>query len=244
MRKWMSWTLIGLLSLTVGTTTPLLAQTVCEVDLADTAAQVLRAQSAFSSGDGAGGVTQLAEVRAALDAVIATCAEAGVEPAVLLEQNFVAQNGVFRLKYPAGWIEGNFIQEIDGGLLFLGTSVEATSAMNSSIPILIPGDQTLAVIVATAESLDAPATSDALQVLQVYAQGVTDAYGVTPEYTSEEDDGVLTGRATFGNDNFSAAAASRALGNNGLFVVVIGLSAPGEIDALLPILDAVMDSVQ
>lgn len=216
----------------------------CAIDVSDVTLQLLRAQTLASSGDNAAGLAQIAEARAALAQITSVCADAGVVAGVLLDAQFDAPEGTFSVSYPAGWVVGNFSATPSGGGLYLGNSEMAAAALNTAVPQLQPGDQALVIAVGTADMFGSTNANPQLgDVLRAFTSASLAQFQAAeePEFTTLENRPV--GRVTFSSATFEAELVGLQLDGN-LYAFVVGASAPGELDALRPVIDAVALSVR
>jgi hypothetical protein len=217
----------------------------CDIDLSSIVTQLVQAQATASGGDTEAGLAQIGEVRAALAEITSGCAEAGVTPGVLLDNRFVAPNGTFTVDYPSGWVEGNFSPNPRGGAIFLGNSETAADALNAPTPQLRTGEKALVVAVGTPDLLGGEEENPSLEVLlQGFAARNLSQFAITGELemTSLEDRTI--GRMEFGGETFAAVTVGIQLEDSDLYAIVVGVTAPDELDALRPLVDAVALSVR
>jgi hypothetical protein len=217
----------------------------CDIELSGIVTQLVQAQAAASSGDTASGLAQIADVRAALAAITANCSEAGIEAGVLLDNRFVAPNGMFSVSYPSGWVAGTFTPNPRGGAIFLGNSEAAVAALNANIPQLRAGDQALAVAVGTATLLGVDIENPSLEaVLLGFAERSLTLFNTTSELQMSSLRDQPVGRMEFGGDTFESVLVGIQLSDSDLYALVVAVTAPGELDALRRTADAVALSVR
>lgn len=212
----------------------------CTIDLTDSVIQLLQAQALAASGDTGGGLAQIAEARAGLAALVSNCGAEGIEPGVLLDNEFGAPNGSFIVNYPLDWIEGGFSPNASGGGVFFGSSAAAAAALNSAVPQAEPGEQALAVAVATPALLGVTSQNPTLaEVVNTFA-GISMAQFevVSGLETAIRNDRPIA-RAQYRGESFEALLVGVQLPDSEHYAVVVGISAPGELEALRPIIDAV-----
>jgi hypothetical protein len=216
----------------------------CTIDLSGVVAELLQAQAAASGGDNEAGLTQIANVRTSLAAITAACAEVGIEAGVVLENQFVAPNNSFSVNYPSGWVEGNFSTNADAGAIFLGSTPLAAQALNTSIPQLAYGDQGLVVAVGSAGTFDVAENPSIEAILRLFAERMLADFETTAdlEMFSLEDRSV--GRMEFSSETFEAVLVGIQLEESDLYAIVVAVAAPGELDAVRRLADAVAISVR
>jgi hypothetical protein len=216
----------------------------CEIDLSDAAAQLMRAQAAAAGGDADAGLAQIAEVRAALATITTGCAETGIEAGVLLENQLIVPNGSFAFDYPSGWVTGTFSPSPGGGGMFVGSSTPAVQALNTNVPQMQSGQQALVVAVGTPELLGADDETSSLEtVLTSFASRALVQYELVGELELSTMGDETIGRMAFSGETFEAVLVGRQIDDD-LYAIVVGVSAPGELDALRPTADAVALSVR
>lgn len=217
----------------------------CELDLTNAVVALLQAQTSAAAGDTDGALEQIARTRAALAEYVESCAAAGIKASVLLENEFVAPNGSFVVSYPAGWVEGAFSPNPGGGGVFLGSSPSAATALNSAVPQLQSGEQALAVAVGTPALLgEASETASLEEVLRAFTEGSLAQFEIISELEITASDDGSIGRAQFRGDSFQALLVGVQVPGSELIAIVVGVTAPGELDALRPVVEAVALSVR
>ena len=220
-------------------------QSTCTIDLSSVVTELLRAQAAASGGDTGAGLTQIAGVRAALGEITAACAAAGVEAGVVLDNRFTAPNASFSVNYPSGWVEGNFSPNSDAGAIFLGNTPTAAQALNTSIPQLSAGEQALAVAVGSATTFGVGDDNPSLEaVLQRFAERTLADFETTGELEMSSFEDRSIGRMEFGGEAFQSILVGIRLGDRDLYAIVVAVAAPGELDSVRRLADAVALSVR
>ena len=220
-------------------------QSTCTIDLSDVVADLLRAQAVASGGDAEAGLAQIADVRAALAEISTTCAEAGVDVGVVLDNQFVALNNAFIVNYPSGWVEGNFSPNAEAGAIFLGSTPAAAQALNTSIPQLASGEQALVVAVGSANTFGVGDDNPSLEaILQLFAERTLADFETTGELGMSSLEDRSVGRMEFGGEAFEAVLVGIRLGDRDLYAIVVAVAAPGELDSVRRLADAVALSVR
>ena len=220
-------------------------QTTCTIDLSSVVAELLQAQATASGGDAEASLVQIAEVRAALAAITTACAEAGVDAGVVLDNRFVAPNNSFTVDYPSGWVEGNFSTNAEAGAILLGSTPTAAQALNTSIPQLSPGEQALVVAVGSANTFGVGGENPSLEaILQQFAERSLADFETTGELEMSSLEDRSVGRMEFGGEAFESVLVGIRLGDRDLYAIVVAVAAPGELDLVRRLADAVALSVR
>lgn len=217
----------------------------CEIDVTDSVLRLLEAQSAAANGDTTTALEQIAQTRAALAELVEGCNAAGIEAGVLLDNEFVAPNGTFAVNYPSSWVAGAFSPNPNGGGIFFGSSPTAAAALNSADPRLQPGEQALAVAVGSPAMLGSASQGAAFEdVVRAFAEGSMAQFEVVSELEITTVDDRQIGRAQYRGESFDALLVGIQLPDSDLYAAVVGVSAPGELDPLRPIIEAVALSLR
>lgn len=216
----------------------------CAIDLSDVVAELLQAQAAASGGDTEAGLTQIAEVRAALAEITDACAEAGIEAGVLLDNRFVAPNNAFIVYYPSGWVEGIFSPNAEAGAIYLGSTPLAAQALNTSVPQIAAGEQALVVAVGSANTFGVRETPSIEAILQQFGERMLADFETTAELEMSSLADRAVGRVEFSSETFDAVMVGIQLEGRDLYAIVVGVAAPGELDTVRHLADAVALSVR
>lgn len=245
----MKWTaLIGIVLMTV---LPAWAQTdaaddSCAIDLSEPLALILRAQAAASGGGAAAALEQIAAARAALQSVIDACVAAGVEPEVLLEAVYTAPNGAFTVDVPAGWTLGQFSPFEGGGMVSFGNTPTASRLFTTQMPAPFSGQQGVLFAIVPPEAFGLTA-SDALSLEDFVSAFIGTSFRdleevAEPEFFTRGERSAA--RITFRGSSFDGAAVvvEREAGQS--YIITAGVTAPDELEPLLPILLAMAFSAR
>lgn len=217
----------------------------CPIDLSGVVTELVQAQASASSGDTEAGLAQIAGVRVALAEITAACAQAGVEAGVLLDNRFVAPNSSFSVNYPSGWTEGSFSSNAEAGAIFLGSTTTAAQALNTSIPQLASGEQALVVAVGSANTFGVGGENPSLEaILQQFAERTLADFNTTGELEMLSLEDRSVGRMEFSGEAFESVLVGIRLGDRDLYAIVVAVSAPGELDSVRRLADAVALSVR
>ncbi len=160
---------------------------------------------------------------------------------------FVAPNGVFAFRYPPEWLINDFIAiASSAGQITIGSTQEAIDSLNSQLPALTSGHQGIQVFGGTPELLTGGEITDGtIESMISYFVGTFERQYPeigTPEFM--EFNGHPAASLTFGAPTFDSVIYVIALDDNQRFVILGGVSAKGELDALIPIVEEIAASVE
>ena len=217
----------------------------CTIAFSEIEAWLAQAQAAVTSGDDEAALEYVARMREALESIEQSCAASAVQ----LTELFEAPDGAFSLSYPEGWQFGEYDSSDDqGGMVFFGSSEEALEALDNSEPVVGAGDQLLAVFFGPASILgysgseNVPATledvvTSAVEMVKEEYSGIGET-----EYFSLNDRRAV--RFEVSADTFEAVMTVVEYRAGEQYGIIMGLSAPGELDLLRPIVEAVAETVR
>lgn len=216
----------------------------CTIELSQVEALFAQAQAAVSDGDLETALEYVTQMREALESIEHRCAAS----AIRLTESFEAPDGAFSLSYPEGWQFGEYdSSDGQGGMVFFGSSQEALEALDNSEPMPGAGEQLLAVLVGPSAMLNdtravAPATLE--DVMTSAVEMVKEEYSAVgaTEYFSLNDR--RAGAFEFNADAFEAVMIVVEYRRGELYAIAIGIAAPGELDRLRPVVEAVAATVR
>jgi hypothetical protein len=237
--------LLILMALVIIAALPAAAQEGCVSDLSPVAAQVVRAQALASSGDAQGSVAAMREARAALAAIQNACAEAGVTPVVLLESEFVSPGGAFTFNYPLEWVTGATQRPNPDTLVQpLGNSARAAEQALQGEPLLVPGEQAAFVAGGNLQTFNMQPDSTPADVLRGIVAALPDNFSAG-EVTETTFNNLPAATVRYSGPGFDGYLVVRIVSAElGLVAEVAGFTLPGELDALIPVIDAMARSVR
>lgn len=224
---------------------PAAAQEPCVTDLAPVAAQIMRAQALASSGDIEGSVTQIREARATLAAIQSACAEAGITPIVLLDGEFVTPGGAFTFNYPLNWTTGT-TQRPNADTLVqpMGNSARAAEQALQAAPLLAPGETAAFVAAGSRQAFGMEANSTPADVLNAIISALPDGYSAEPVSETTLNN-LPAATARYSGPGFDGYLVVRVVSQElGLVAQVAGLTPTGELEPLIPVIDAIARSVR
>jgi len=221
------------------------APTSCVADLSPAAAQLLTAQALASSGDTAGSVAQLREVRAALAAIQAACAEAGVTPILLLDGSFAVANSPYTFNYPLNWSMGTAQRPSADTLVQpMGNNARAAGQALQADPSLAPGDQGAFVAIGTLNSFGMAADSSPAQLLAGISAGLPEGY-VAETISETTINGLPAATLRYSGPTVDGYLVARIVSPElGVVAQVAGVTPTGELDALTPVIDAIARTIR
>ena len=244
----------------------------CQFNLSQLIAGLVEAQAASSSGQPAGALPVLRAAAQALTTLADRC-EASLNPAqvtpeVTPDPNsltvaevtpeataetlsqpgvFVADNGAFTINYPPEWITATYLPiEPNNGAITIANSEETLTAMNAQSPVMAAGQQGLQIIVGNPDALtnfelNAPTLDELLGYFIGTFERIYTEIG-TPETITVGDRNV--GRLFFGGESFDAVLYLVEITPGARYAVLAGIGAKGERDAIIPIVEAAVTSLQ
>ena len=243
MKKTLLITLFALLL--TATVFPAAAQDGCITDLSPVAAQIMRAQALASSGDIDGSVVQLREARAALAAIQSACAEAGIQPIVLLDGEFVSPGAAFTFNYPLNWVTGA-AQRPSADLLIqpLGNTARAAEQALQAEPLLAPGESGAFVATGSLSTFGMQANGTPADLLNGIVASLPEGFSGEAVTTTTVND-LPAATVRYSGPGFDGYIVARIVSPElGLVTQVAGFSPTGELDALIPVIDAMARSVR
>ena len=217
----------------------------CVTDLSPVAAQLMTAQALASSGDTAGSVMQLREVRAALAAIQVACAEAGVTPILLLEGEFAVVNSPYLFNYPLNWTMGTAQRPTADTLVQpMGNNSRAAGQALQAEPALAPGDQGAFVAIGNQSTFGMAADSTPAQMLESIAASLPEGY-VAETVTESTINGLPAATLRYSGPTVDGYLVARIISPElGVVAQVAGITRPGELDELTPVIDAIARSMR
>jgi sugar (pentulose or hexulose) kinase len=237
--------LIILTLLMAGAALPAAAQESCITDLGPVAAQVVQAQALASSGDAQGSVAAMREARAALAAIQSACAEAGVSPVVLLDGEFVSPGGAFTFNYPLEWVTGATQRPNPDTLVQpLGNSTRAAEQALQGEPLLAPGEQAAFVAGGNRQTFNMQPDSTPADVLRAIVAGLPVNFSAG-DVTETTLNSLPAAAVRYSGPGFDGYLVVRIVSQElGLVAEVAGFTPPGELEPLVPVIDAIARSVR
>lgn len=246
MKRFVMWTLLALLVLVVAL--PAVAQDApasCVSDLSPVVAQVVTAQALASSGDTAGSVVQLREARAALAAIQSACAEAGVTASLLLDGEFAASGIPYAFNYPLNWVMGTAQRPSTDTLVQpMGNNSRAAGQALQAEPALAPGDQGAFVAIGNMSTFGMAADGTPAQLLSAIIASLPDGYAVE-SVTETTINGLPAATVRYSGPTVDGYLVSRIVSQElGVIAEVAGVTPSGELEALIPTIDAIARSIR
>lgn len=243
MKKILLFTLAVLLLVTV--VSPAVAQESCVTDLSPVAALIMRAQALASSGDINGSVAQMREARAALAAIQSACAEANIAPIVLLDGEFAMPGGAFTFNYPLNWTTGT-TQRPNADTLVqpMGNSARAAEQALQAEPLLAPGETAAFVAIGNRQAFGMQADSTPADILNGIIAALPDNYSAEP-VNEVIINNLPAATARYSGPGFDGYLVARIASQElGLVAQVAGITPTGELEPLIPVIDAIARSVR
>lgn len=235
--------LLALLALTVAL--PVAAQDTCVPDLSPVTAQLMSAQALASSGDEAGSLARIREARAALAAIQSACTEAGVTPTLLLEGEFADPSGAFVFNYPLEWVAGT-AQRPNANTLVqsLGNSSRAADQSLQAQPLLNRGEVSAFVAVGNRATFGLAAEGTPADLINTIIGGWPEGFSAEPIVETMVN-GLPAATLRYTGPAFDGYLVVRVVSPElGLIAQVAGFTPPGELDPVIPIIDAIARSVR
>ncbi|MDX1992372.1 MAG: PPC domain-containing protein [bacterium] len=172
------------------------------------------------------------------------------EPSVDLPQTYTAENGAFTARYPEGWVTFSPFSYDNGAVVSFGSAPDVQDALETDNPVLSPGQQGASVIVGPASVIvtTLPDADDSRTTLNDLAQAFRTTILESQNFSadSETPTSLNDRRAVqieFSGRGFAGVAYLIEFGR-GQFAGVLGVGAPGELDALRPVVRSIAESVQ
>lgn len=238
-------TLMVLVILVLAAVFPAAAQNSCVTDLSPVVAQIVTVQALASAGDSAGSVAQLREARAALAAIQAACAEAGVTPALLLEGEFSVTDSPYAFNYPLNWVMGAAQRPSADTLVQpMGNTSRAAGQALQGDPTLAPGDQGAFVALGNLSTFGLPADGTPAQLLTGITASLPEGY-VVEAVTETTINGLPAATVRYSGPTVDGYLVARIVSPElGVIAEVAGVAPSGELDALIPVIDAIARSIR
>ena len=221
--------------------TPVIAQEEdCEIDLSEVETLLLTAQTAVIAGDTSGALALIAEIQAALDSISAGCIT------ISLGQTFEAPDDSFSFSYPEDWTLGEYISEGEElTTVFVGSSADVVAEGGANEPSLQSGEQLIGFLFGSLTEITDSADNDTLEsVITALTEVFKTQYPniSNAEYFSHNDH--RAGKFEFRGDTFEAVVLVIEYRAGESYMAVVGVSAPRELDALHPIVDAIAATIR
>lgn len=213
----------------------------CDVDLSEVSALLTRAQAAAASGDAAAALALVNRADERLAALLNRCDL----PSVTVETptGEMASGAGYTLSLPAGW-SVNANSAAAGGALLIGSTPEAARAMAEAEPALAPGQAGMLIVYGPpAQITNGTLRAGDLEAITRFFQ-----IALGSQYLLDGDPTylLLNGRAasalTFAGGTFEGQALIVEAAP-GQFAVVAASAPRGELNALLPTVQAVAASI-
>jgi hypothetical protein len=213
----------------------------CDVDLSEVSALLTRAQAASAGGDAAAALALVNRADERLAALLNRCDL----PAVTVDAptGETVTGAGYTLTLPAGW-SVNGEAAAAGGALLIGSTPEAARAMAEAEPALAPGQAGMLIVYGPPAQI----TNGTLRAGDLEAVTRFFQIALGSQYLLEGDPVYLTlnGRAaatvTFAGGGFDGQALIIEVAP-GQFAVVAASAPRGELNALLPTVQAVAASL-
>lgn len=214
----------------------------CNVDLSEVSALLTRAQAASATGDQAAALALVNRADALLATLENRCDLPAVTTTAELGDLYTAAGG-FTLNIPQGWAADADTASASGGLL-IGSSTEAARAMADAEPTLSPGQAGMLIAYGTPSAISGgnlrTGNLEAVTRFFQIALGSTYLLEGDPAYF------LLNGRSAaqlgFSGTGFEGQALI-VEPTSGQFAVVAAAAPRGELNALIPTLQAVAASI-
>ncbi len=220
----------------------------CDINLTSAASLIVQAQAEASSGQRDDALRTIALVQSVLADAVARCGGEGVDMpgSVVLGGNFRSPNGSFSFNYPAAWVTQVADTFDNGGIVYIGTNTPTLRALTQGDPVLTSGQQGMAIGIGAADevnfSVDEDATLD--EVLAAFVDDLqNDGDVIAGEVTRFSVNDVPAGAFDLSASGFDGILLIIDRSDIGLYGLVLGASAPGEVEALRPIIMAVAESI-
>ncbi len=220
--------------LLLGAALPAVAQDapLCAVDVS--AVQVLLTDAAAAEPEAA--VALVAQARDALLAIEQSCADAGV---YVLDQQFSTPEGTFTVSYPHGWSVGTVTPSATGGVVFFGSTSDPDGLLQVAEPVISGGEQVVQLLVGVPGADEADPLAAVLKDFEDLIHVMYTEVSTTEYYTLEERSAA---RISFRSSGFDGIVVALDLGD-GRFAVVRGVAAPGRLEAIRGVAEAIALSV-
>lgn len=205
----------------------------CAVDVS--AAQDLLTQAAAAEPEAA--LTLLAQARDAILAIEQSCAQAGI---ILLDQTFTAPENTFTVSYPHGWSVGTVTPSPTGGVVFFASTSDPDSLLQIAEPTLTGGTQAIHLLVGVRSAGETDALAAVLADFEELIRSMYTEVSTVEYYTLE---GRNAARLSFRSAGFDGVIVAVDAGE-GRFAVARGIAAPGKLEAVRAVAEAMVLSVE
>ena len=236
MKRISMMTLIGCLLLTL----PLVAQEespTCAPDLTQVRELLDQVEVLVNEGAVEDAIRLLGTVDEQLQIFINACA---IHPVTLLTEHIVTRDGRLMLNYPANWLNEIFDSPLDAPneIIMHFTNTSALFHSDAPVPILNPGEQKISVYFGTPASIfvGLDFSPSVTGLLTSYKEVVMQSLDDPGTYlTSIENININDYPAAmweFGGTTYAAQAYAMELDREKIYVLLVAMSAPGEIEKL------------
>jgi hypothetical protein len=225
----------------MGMATPIIAQEAdCDIDLSEVETLLLQAQVSLTAGDIDGALERITQMQTALEAIEDGCIT------ISLSESFEAPDDSFSFDYPDGWTLGEYSAENQElATVFVGTNPDVVAEGGESEPSLQSGEQLVGFLFGSLSEITGDAESDNLETVITALNEVfkTQYPNISStEHFSHNDH--RAGRFEFSGDSFAAVVLVIEYRAGERYMAVVGVSAPDELDALHPIVDAIARTIR
>ncbi len=171
--------------------------------------------------------------------IAAAAPEQAFEPVM-----YTSPDGLFTFEYPDGWVSESYMTYPGGGTIIIGATEVALSIFGEHVPE--HGEQAVLIGVGTIEAI----TNDSLlsgtleNLVTHIAASLLPVDETPPEPTWFEINGEPAARLIFSDDSADRGVVFMEAGAGGYFAYVSGAAAEGELDALIPIMDQIAESIE
>lgn len=220
----------------------------CDINLTSAASLIVQAQAEASSGQRDDALRTIELVQSVLADAVARCGGEGVDMPgeVVLGGSFRSPNGSFSFNYPAAWVTQVADTFDNGGIVYIGSNTPTLRALTQGDPVLTSGQQGAAIGIGSADEINFSADEDASldDLLQSFVDDLqNDGDVVAGEVTRFSVNDVPAGGFDFTASGFEGILLIVDRSDIGLYGLVLGASAPGELEALRPTIMAIAESI-
>ena len=220
--------------------------TLCQIELEEAAAVLMRAQAAAGRGDLPIALGYIERADARLAAIVGRCDLPAVEITLDLEAVYTALNNSFSLRYPAGWVVGGESADAAGGGVVIGSDAASASALETAQPVLEPGAQGVLIAYGTPDALAGGLNIlDTLEAVAGYYEALIAAqFIVRGDLNYVLLGGRPAARFDFTGGSFDGTLIVVEVIPGERYAVVAASAAPGELSAQRPLFEAIAASIQ